>query len=38
MEEIRNVYKFWSANLKGRDPSENTGVDGKIILEWFLGK
>jgi hypothetical protein len=25
-------------NLKGRDHSENLGVDRKIILEWILGK
>jgi hypothetical protein len=24
-------------NLKGRDHSEDLGVDGKIILEWILG-
>jgi hypothetical protein len=30
--------KFWSENLKGRDYSEDLGVDGKIILEWILGK
>jgi hypothetical protein len=25
-------------NLKGRDRSEDLGVDGRIILEWILGK
>jgi hypothetical protein len=25
-------------NLKGRNHSEDTDVDGKIILEWILGK
>jgi hypothetical protein len=30
--------KFWSENLKGRDHSEDLGVDEKIILEWILGK
>jgi hypothetical protein len=30
--------KFWWDNLKGRDDSEDLGVDGKIILEWILGK
>jgi hypothetical protein len=29
---------FWSENLKGRDYSKDLGVDGKIILEWILGK
>jgi hypothetical protein len=28
--------KFWSENKKGRDHSEDLGVDGKIILEWIL--
>jgi hypothetical protein len=30
--------KFWSENLKGRDHSEDLGVNGKIIVEWILGK
>jgi hypothetical protein len=29
--------KFWSGNLKGRDQLEDLGIDGRIILEWFLG-
>jgi hypothetical protein len=29
---------FWSENLKGRDHSEDLGVDGEIILDWTLGK
>jgi hypothetical protein len=29
---------YWLENLKGRDHLENLGVDGKIILEWTLGK
>jgi hypothetical protein len=28
---------FWFENLKGRDHSEDLGVDGRI-LEWILGK
>jgi hypothetical protein len=33
------VYKrFCSESLKGRDHSENLGVDGMIILEWILQK
>jgi len=30
--------KFLSENLKGRDHSEDVGLDGKIILEWMLEK
>jgi len=30
--------KFWSENLKGRGHSDDTDVDGRIILEWTLGK
>jgi hypothetical protein len=30
--------RFWLENLKGRDHSEDLGIDGKIILEWILGK
>jgi hypothetical protein len=29
---------FWLKNLKERDHSEKLGVDGRIILEWILGK
>jgi len=29
---------YLSENLKGRDHSEDPGVDGKVILEWYLGK
>jgi hypothetical protein len=25
-------------NLKGKDHSEDLGVDVKVILEWILGK
>jgi hypothetical protein len=30
--------KFWSENVKGRDESEELGVDGELILELILGK
>jgi len=31
--------EFWLESLKGRrDHLEDLGVDGKIILEWVLGK
>jgi len=29
---------FWLENLKRRDHLEDLGVDGKVILEWILGK
>jgi len=29
---------FWSEDLKRRDHLDDLGVDGKIILEWILGK
>jgi hypothetical protein len=29
---------FWLENLKGRDHSEDLGVDGRIMLELILGK
>jgi hypothetical protein len=37
MLEMRNT-KVWMENAKGRDHTEDLGVDGKIILEWMLGK
>jgi hypothetical protein len=30
--------KFWSENLKGKGHSADSGIDGKIILEWILSK
>jgi hypothetical protein len=30
--------KLWSENLNVRDHREDVGVDGRIILEWILGK
>jgi hypothetical protein len=33
------VYtKFWLEELEGRDHSEDLGVDGRMILDWILGK
>jgi len=30
--------KFWSENLKGRDPSEDLSVDGNIRMDpWEIG-
>jgi hypothetical protein len=30
--------KLWSEIMKGRYYSEDLRVDGRIILEWILGK
>jgi hypothetical protein len=38
MGEMRNAYKILVGNLKGRDYSEDLGVDRKILLQWILGK
>jgi len=38
MGVMRNAYKILIENLKGREHSEDLGVDGKIILEWILGE
>ena len=27
---------FWSGGLRKRDPPENLGVDGRIILKWIF--
>jgi hypothetical protein len=29
---------FWLENLKGRDYSKDLGIDGRLILDWMLGK
>jgi hypothetical protein len=34
----RCIHISWSEDLKGTDHSEILRVDGKIILEWILGK
>jgi hypothetical protein len=38
MGETKNAYNILVENLKGRDYSEELNVDGKVILEWILGK
>jgi len=29
---------FWLENMKGKDHSEDLGIDGRIILIWTLTK
>jgi hypothetical protein len=29
---------FWWENVEGRDYSEDQGLNGRIILQWNLGK
>jgi hypothetical protein len=38
MGEMRNAYAVLGGNLKERDRPEDLDVNGKIILEWVLGK
>jgi hypothetical protein len=38
MERMRNTYKILVGKPKGRDHSEDLGIDGRIILEWILLK
>jgi hypothetical protein len=33
----KNAYRNLFRNLKGRDHMEHPGVDGRMMLEWFLG-
>jgi len=32
------LAEFLLENLKGRNHAEDISIDGKIILEWILGK
>jgi len=34
---MHNEKKFWMESMKGRDRSEDLGIDGRILLEWILG-
>jgi hypothetical protein len=36
MDDMRKAYKILLENLKGRDHLEDTGIDGKMILEWII--
>jgi len=35
---MRNAHKMLVGKPEGKRPLRNLGVDGKIILEWILGK
>jgi hypothetical protein len=38
MEEGRGVTGFWCGNLRERDHWGETGLVGRIILEWIFRK
>jgi hypothetical protein len=38
MGERRNAYNILIGKPEGRVDSEDVGIDGRIILEWILGK
>jgi len=38
MVQMRNAFKVFIEDLKGRGHSEDLGVDGKIMLELIIGK
>jgi hypothetical protein len=38
MKEMRNAYKILVGKPEGKDHEEDLGMDGRIILEWILGR
>jgi hypothetical protein len=36
--KMRNTYKIWSENIKGRDHMEDIDMDGRIMLKWIFRK
>jgi len=38
MAEVKNVYKILVRKPEETDHLEDLGEDGKVILEWILGK
>jgi hypothetical protein len=37
-ERRKNYTSFWLGSLKERSHSEDRGVDGRMRLEWILGR
>jgi hypothetical protein len=35
---MRNAYKIFVENFKGRDRSEDQNVDGRMIIVWISEK
>jgi len=38
MGEMRNAYRILSEKPEGKSSYGRPGIDGKIIVEWILGK
>jgi hypothetical protein len=38
IEEMINAYDILVGKSGGRNHSEDLGVDGKILLEWIIGR
>jgi hypothetical protein len=38
MGKLKNAYKILVVKPEGKRRLEDLDIDGKIILEWFLGK
>jgi hypothetical protein len=38
MGKMRNAYKLLVGKPEGKGPLKDTGIDGRIILEWIFGK
>jgi hypothetical protein len=36
--DIKNATQFWLKRLRGRDHTEDLGLDGRIALKWILQK